>query len=55
MGNGRRGRRLHCRHRDLRITEDYFDTYSTKVRSLSVSNVGEAAKKVVHPISWFGW
>jgi zinc protease len=31
------------------LPEDYFDTYSTKVRSLSVSDVGKAAKKVVHP------
>ena len=31
------------------LPEDYFDTYSTKVRSLSVSDVEKAAKKVVHP------
>jgi len=31
------------------LPDNYFDTYSTKVRSLSVGDVDKAAKKVVHP------
>ena len=31
------------------LPEDYFDTYSAKVRLLSVADVDRASKKVVHP------
>ncbi|MGA2622735.1 MAG: pitrilysin family protein [Bacteroidota bacterium] len=31
------------------MPDDYYDTYAQKIRNLSVSNITDAAKKVLHP------
>jgi zinc protease len=33
------------------LRDDYYDTYPGKVRSLSTGDVGQAAKKLLHPVS----
>jgi len=42
-------------NRDFGLPDDYFTTYTARVRSLSVSDVDKAAKRVVHPNQLVGW